>query len=104
MRTAYKCRAYPDPEQAAQLGRTSGCVRLVWNKTLADRHTVYHQRGEETSYKQTDQALTGWKKTPELAFLSQVSSVPLQQILRHRHSAFANFFAGRARCPRFKNR
>ncbi len=97
MRTAYKCRAYPDPEQAAQLGRTFGCVRLVWNKTLAERHTAYHQRGEKTSYKQTDQALTGWKKTQELAFLSEVSSVPLQQTLRHQHTAFANFFAGRAR-------
>ncbi|MEU5853716.1 RNA-guided endonuclease InsQ/TnpB family protein [Nocardiopsis dassonvillei] len=104
MRTAYKCRAYPDPAQAAQLGRTFGCVRLVWNKTLADRHTAYHQHGEKTSYKQTDQALTGWKKTPELAFLSEVSSVPLQQTLRHQHSAFANFFAQRARYPRFKNR
>ncbi|MEV0902878.1 helix-turn-helix domain-containing protein, partial [Actinoplanes sp. NPDC049802] len=35
MRTAYKCRAYPTPEQAAVLNRTFGCVRLVWNKTLA---------------------------------------------------------------------
>lgn len=37
MRTAYKCRAYPAPEQAAQLGRTFGCVRLVCNKTLDQR-------------------------------------------------------------------
>lgn len=104
MRTAYKVRAYPDPEQAAQLGRTFGCVRLVWNKTLAERHTAYHQRGENTTYKQTDAALTGWKKTTELAFLSEVSSVPLQQTLRHQHTAFSNFFAGRARYPRFKTR
>jgi putative transposase len=33
-----------------------------------------------------------------------VSSVPLQQALRHQHAAFANFFAGRARSPRFKSR
>ncbi|WP_435107015.1 RNA-guided endonuclease InsQ/TnpB family protein [Nocardiopsis synnemataformans] len=104
MRTAYKCRAYPDPEQAAQLGRTFGCVRLVWNKTLADRHTAYHQHGRTTSYKQTDAALTQWKKTEDLAFLSEVSSVPLQQTLRHQHSAFSHFFAGRARYPRFKTR
>lgn len=104
MRTAYKCRAYPDPEQAAQLRRTFGCVRLIWNKTLAERHTAYHQRGEKTSYKQTDAALTGWKKTEDLAFLSEVSSVPLQQALRHQHTAFSNFFAGGARYPRFKNR
>ncbi|GAB3987376.1 RNA-guided endonuclease TnpB family protein [Actinoallomurus acanthiterrae] len=104
MRTAYKCRAYPDPEQAAVLSRTFGCVRLVWNKTLAERHAAYHQRGQKTSYKQTDAALTGWKKTEELAFLSEVSSVPLQQTLRHQHAAFANFFVGRAKYPRFKNR
>ncbi|GAA4633436.1 RNA-guided endonuclease TnpB family protein [Actinoallomurus vinaceus] len=104
MRTAYKCRAYPDPEQAAVFSRTFGCVRLVWNKTLAERHAAYHERGEKTSYKQTDAALTGWKKTEDLAFLSEVSSVPLQQTLRHQHAAFANFFAGRAEYPRYKNR
>jgi transposase len=38
MRTAYKCRAYPDPDQAAMLSRTFGCVRVVWNRTLAARH------------------------------------------------------------------
>ncbi|MFE9958191.1 RNA-guided endonuclease InsQ/TnpB family protein [Micromonospora sp. NPDC005299] len=104
MRTAYKCRAYPTPEQAAVFSRTFGCVRLVWNRTLAERHAAYHQRGERTSYRQTDAALTGWKRTAELAFLSEVSSVPLQQTLRHQHTAFANFFAGRARYPRFKSR
>ncbi|GHC94570.1 transposase [Nocardiopsis terrae] len=104
MRTAYKVRVYPDSEQAAQLGRTFGCVRLVWNKTLAERHTAYHQRGEKTSYKQTDHALTEWKRGEDLAFLSEVSSVPLQQALRHQHTAFGNFFAGRAKYPRFKSR
>ncbi|MEU0152067.1 RNA-guided endonuclease InsQ/TnpB family protein [Micromonospora fulviviridis] len=104
MRTAYKCRAYPTPEQVAVFSRTFGCVRLVWNRTLAERHAAYHQRGERTSYRQTDAALTGWKRTAELAFLSEVSSVPLQQTLRHQHTAFANFFAGRARYPRFKSR
>jgi putative transposase len=44
------------------------------------------------------------KKDPELAFLNEVSSVPLQQALRHQHQAFAAFFAGRARYPRFKSR
>ncbi|WP_067482317.1 RNA-guided endonuclease InsQ/TnpB family protein [Actinomadura hibisca] len=104
MRTAFKCRAYPDAEQAAIFNRTFGCVRLVWNKTLAERQAAYRQRGENTSYKQTDAALTAWKKTGELAFLGEVSSVPLQQTLRHQHAAFAGFFAGRARYPRFKSR
>lgn len=104
MRTAYKCRAYPDPEQAAVLNRTFGCVRLVWNKTLADRHHAYHADGVKTSYKETDAALTGWKKTDDLSFLSEVSSVPLQQTLRHQHTAYQNFFTKRAQYPRFKSR
>ncbi|ONM49698.1 RNA-guided endonuclease InsQ/TnpB family protein [Nocardia donostiensis] len=104
MRTAYRVRAYPDPGQAALLRRTFGCVRLVWNKTLADRQRRYTLEQRPTSYIETDAALSGWKKTPELAFLSEVSSVPLQQTLRHQHAAFAAFFTGAAKYPRFKNR
>jgi putative transposase len=104
VRVAYKCRAYPDPKQAAILARTFGCVRLVWNRTLAARHAAYHTEGRSTSYPETDAALTGWKRSDDLGFLNEVSSVPLQQTLRHQHTAFSNFFAGRARYPRFKNR
>src|SRR5688500_19259055 len=96
MRTAYRCRAYPTPEQAAVLNRTFGCVRLVWNKTLADRNSRYRAEGARTSYRESDAALTGWKRTEELAFLSEVSSVTLEQALRHQHTAFQNVFAGRA--------
>jgi transposase len=32
VRTAYRCRAYPDQAQQAALNRTFGCVRLVWNR------------------------------------------------------------------------
>ncbi|WP_260478962.1 helix-turn-helix domain-containing protein [Kibdelosporangium aridum] len=78
MRTAYMCRAYPTPEQAAVLNRTFGCVRLVWNKTLSERNRRYRAEGARTSYRETDAALTEWKRTEELAFLSEVSSVPLQ--------------------------
>ncbi|MFI6096821.1 RNA-guided endonuclease InsQ/TnpB family protein [Lentzea sp. NPDC051213] len=103
MRTACRCRAYPTPEQAALLNRTFGCVRLVWNKTLSERNHRYFTSGARTSYRQTDATLTEWKRTADLAFLSEVSAVPLQQTLRHQHTAFQNLFAGRARRPRFKS-
>src|SRR5258707_15450429 len=48
--------------------------------------------------------LTEWKKTEELSFLNEVSSVPLQQGLQHLQKAFANFFAKRAKYPVFKSR
>ncbi len=104
VRTAYRCRAYPDEQQQAVLNRTFGCVRVVWNRTLAARHARWHTERTGTSYAETDRALTAMKKDPDLAFLSDVSSVPLQQALRHQHKAFSAFFAKRARYPRFKCR
>ncbi|MBV9207373.1 MAG: transposase [Actinobacteria bacterium] len=104
MRTAYKCRAYPDPAQQQVLSRTFGCVRVVWNRTLAARMTRWRLEGTGTSYAESDRALTAMKKDPDLAFLNKVSCVPLQQALRHQHQAFGAFFAGRARYPRFKSR
>jgi putative transposase len=104
VRTAYRCRAYPDRAQQQVLARTFGCVRVVWNRTLAARHARWHAKRRGTSYAETDRALTAMKKDPDLAFLNEVSSVPLQQALRHQHQAFAAFFGKRARYPRFKSR
>ena len=86
------------------LARTFGCIRVVWNRTLTARQARWHRERTGTSYAQTDRALTAMKKEPDLAFLSEVSSVPLQQALRHQHQAFSAFFAKRARYPRFKSR
>jgi putative transposase len=86
------------------LNRTFGCVRVVWNRTLAARRERYVAEGTSTSYAETDRALTAMKKDPGLAFLSEVSSVPLQQALRHQHTAFSAFFAKHTCYPRFKSR
>jgi putative transposase len=86
------------------LNRTFGCVRVVWNRTLAARQARWHQEGTGTSYAESDRALTAMKKDPALEFLTEVSCVPLQQALRHQHQAFTAFFARRARYPRFKTR
>ena len=104
MRTAYKCRAYPDQVQASVLNRTFGCVRVVWNQTLAWRHQRYHAEKTGTTFAQANAYLTAMKATDELAWLNEVSSVPLQQAIRHQQVAYTAFFAKRARYPRFKSR
>ncbi|MER7367528.1 RNA-guided endonuclease TnpB family protein [Nonomuraea wenchangensis] len=104
VKRAYKYRFYPTSEQADELVRTFGCVRLVYNKALEERTRAYTLEGRGVSYTESSAALTAWKKTPELAFLCEVSSVPLQQTLRHLQAAFANFFAKRAKHPTFKSR
>jgi putative transposase len=104
VKRAYRYRFYPSPEQAEELSRTFGCVRLVYNKALEERTRAYMLEGRKVSYVETSALLTEWKRTQELSFLSEVSSVPLQQGLRHLQSAFANFFAKRAMYPTFKSR
>lgn len=104
MQRAFRYRFYPTPEQETLLRQTLGCVRLVFNKTLDARSIAWATESKSISYLQTSALLTGWKKQDDLAFLNEVSSVPLQQTLRHLQTAFSNFFNKRAQYPRFKKK
>jgi putative transposase len=101
---AYKYRFYPTPEQTELLAQTFGCVRFVYNAILRWRTDAFYQRQEKIGYVGANARLTELKKDPELAFLSEVSCVPLQQCLRHQQTAFKNFFEGRAKYPVFKSK
>ena len=101
---AYRYRFYPTPSQADELNRTFGCIRKVYNLALDARTVGWYQEQRRVTYVETSAMLTEWKRQDDLAFLNEVSSVPLQQALRHLQSAFAGFFDKRARYPRFKSR
>ncbi|MET9227360.1 RNA-guided endonuclease TnpB family protein [Lentzea sp. NPDC003310] len=103
VRRAFRYRFYPTKAQAAELSRTFGCVRKVYNLALQARTEAWKQYGERVGYEATSALLTAWKRTDHLAFLREVSSVPLQQALRHLQNAFTRFFIGSARYPRFKS-
>ncbi|WP_327346767.1 RNA-guided endonuclease TnpB family protein [Streptomyces europaeiscabiei] len=103
VKRAFKYRFRPTDAQTAELSRTFGCVRKVYNMALAARTEAW-ARQDRVNYNQTSAMLTAWKKTEDLAFLNDVSSVPLQQALRHLQTAFTHFFAKRAKYPRFKSR
>jgi putative transposase len=104
VKRSFKYRFYPSPAQAAELQRTFGCVRLVYNRALEARSAAWRDEQRRVSYVESSALLTGWKRDPELAFLNEVSSVPLQQCLRHLQSAFVAFSNKRARYPKFKSR
>jgi putative transposase len=104
VKRAFRYRFYPTAAQVAELSRTFGCVRRVYNEALEARATAWKEEHRRLGYAETSALLTGWKRTDELAFLNDVSSVPLQQCLRHLQAAFTNFFSKRARYPRFKSR
>lgn len=104
VKRAYKFRFYPTPEQEKNLAKTFGCVRVLYNHMLRQRTDAWFQRQEKIGYHQTSSMLTELKKQPEFTWLNEVSSVPLQQSLRHLQTAFGNFFAKRAKYPSFKTK
>ncbi|MEV6737964.1 RNA-guided endonuclease TnpB family protein [Streptomyces sp. NPDC051104] len=104
VKRAFKYRFHPTDAQAAELSRTFGCVRKVYNMALQARTEAWTLRAERINYNATSAMLTAWKKTEELAYLGDVSSVPLQQALRHLQAAFTAFFGKRAEYPRFKSK
>lgn len=101
---AYKYRIYPTDEQVHLLARTFGCCRYIYNWGLRQRTDAFFKRGERLYYNRLAIMLTKLKQQEDTAWLNEVSSVPLQQTLRHLDSAFRNFFEGRAGYPTFKKK
>ncbi len=78
------------------MSRMAGARRWIWNWGLACR--------KETRKQVSSQELTALKKLPDASWLGEVNAQMLQQSLRDLDRAFQNFFAGRARFPKFKSR
>ena len=104
IKRAYRFRLYPTSEQEKILARTFGCARFAYNHMLRLRTDAWFKEQKRVGYHETSATLTVLKAEPEYAWLNEVSSVPVQQALRHLQTAFANFFAKRARYPAFKSK
>lgn len=101
---AYKLRLYPNAAQRMMLERYFGSARWVWNRAMEYRSKAYRRRGESLSAVDFSRLLTRLKRTARYGWLRETPSVVLQQKLRDQDRAFTNFFAGRARYPRFRKR
>ncbi|MFF4013880.1 RNA-guided endonuclease InsQ/TnpB family protein [Streptomyces sp. NPDC001843] len=113
MQLRYNYRLEPTPGQRIALARAFGCARTVFNDGLRIRQEA-HAAGMPY-LKDADlqkQVITAAKRTPERAWLAEVSSVVLVQALADLHTAYRNFFAsvtGRRKgpkvgAPRFRSR
>ncbi|WP_305810586.1 RNA-guided endonuclease InsQ/TnpB family protein [Photobacterium leiognathi] len=100
---AYKYRFYPNAEQARMLDQTFGCTRFVYNNALAYSKEQY-DLGNKTNFNDWNKNLTTLKKNPDFVWLKDVSSVPLQQALRHLDKAFKVFLKSGFGYPKFKNK
>ena len=56
-----------------------------------------NEQGNKTNFSDWNKNLTQLKKNPNFDWLKKVSSVPLQQSLRHLDKAFKAFFNKKAR-------
>jgi putative transposase len=95
MKRAYKERFYPTDEQAELLAKSFWCARFVYNNTLRYRTDSYYKNGEKVSHSDAEKRHIQIKK--EFPWLTEISSVILQQSLRDQQQAYLNFWAGRAK-------
>ncbi|MGY0236520.1 RNA-guided endonuclease TnpB family protein [Longispora urticae] len=112
VRLRYNFRLYPSPSQVAKLARVFGCVRVVFNDAVALRRSS-HCRGERLSDTEIQRrVITAAKKSPQRAWLGEVSSVALIQAVGDAHAAHKNFMDSvtggrrgrRLGPPRFRSR
>ncbi|WP_131767767.1 RNA-guided endonuclease InsQ/TnpB family protein [Candidatus Protofrankia californiensis] len=111
MQLRYGFRLYPSAGQRTALARACGCARVVYNDALRIRETA---RAQGLPFPKTGDLskllITEAKKTPERAWLADVSAVVLQQSLRDLDTAYRNFFDGlkgkrpRMGAPRYKSK
>lgn len=96
MKQRYRYRIYPTKAQEQMLARTFGCCRVVYNDYVELR------RRERLSHgKARRRVVTEAKRTPERAWLADVSSVALNEATRRAETAYLRWFRGQSRPPRF---
>ena len=83
----YNYRVYPAPGQRQALARAFGCARVVFNDALRAREAAYQAGEPYLTDAQLSARLTASKATPGRAWLTEVSSVVLQQALADLNTA-----------------
>ena len=109
MEYSYRFRLYPNREQEAQMLRTFGCCRFVFNYYLADRIEAYKVTGKSPTRFEQDRNLTVLKKQEETLWLREADATALQSALRDLDDAYNNFFrrvkqGRKPGFPRFKSK
>jgi putative transposase len=99
---AVKVRIYPNQEQQSHLAQAFGCVRWVWNQSLATMSQTYKETGKGVSAFTMKKQIPVWKLEHE--WLKECYAQCLQSSVLNLSQAFINFFDGRTQYPTFKKR
>ena len=109
---ALKVRIYPTQEQTVLINKTLGCCRQVYNIMLASRLDFYDKniKGKELSKTEKSEIYKSYKAPTEkelkqqYEYMKEVSAVALQQSKRDQEGAFAKFFKGLSKLPKFHSK
>lgn len=101
---AYKLQIIPNAEQRKALENYQGAARFSWNFGLSMISKAYKRRKDKANYMTVSKLITKLKKTSRYAWLNEIPSDVVAQKLRDLDRAYQNFFAGRARYPRFRKK
>jgi putative transposase len=101
---AVKVRLYPTPNQQVLLSQHFGCARWWWNYGLNKSIETYKETGKSLGQSALNAFLPKLKKAEETLWLSECYSQVLQATTLNLTTAYKNFFAGRARFPRYKSK
>jgi putative transposase len=102
IRKAYRFQLKVAPKVAARLSSFAGCNRYVWNRALEIQKKRLAQGQRTASYADICLMLVEWKR--EKAFLMEVHSQPLQQVLKDQSRAIDDYYKGTKGFPKFKCR
>ena len=98
MNTVYRFRIYPNKAQRELFAKMFGCVRLVYNRMLAEKKAHYEKTGKNLS-------LTPARYKSEFPWLKEVDSLALCNAQLHLQTAYKNFFRDASvGFPKFKSK
>src|SRR5262249_60780287 len=92
MQLRYNYRLDPWPQHRIAFGKAFGCARVVSNDALAARETAHQAGLPYLTDAELSTRLTAVKKSPERAWLTEVSAVGPQQAPAGLNAGHPSFF------------
>ena len=103
MLKAYQYRIYPNAEQKAQISKTFGCCRFVYNQTLAYRKELY-EREKKTVSKTDCNNYCNRELKKNFVWLKEADKFALTNAIYHMDAAYQKFFKEHTGYPKFKSK
>ncbi len=104
MITSIKVRLDPNNKQRTKLFQYAGAARFAYNWALARERDNHANGGKFLSDGELRKEFTQLKKTPDYAWLNNLSNNVTKQAIKDACDAYRRFFKGQAKFPKFKSK